>query len=123
MVDERLTDGTRIAQLLASEITGHGDALASVRVAEATSDVEPTPDGAFAYAIVQDDRRLGEAYVHPDRVRLELLVGQERAANAASARRLRVRPKAVRPPRTLVFVESGAAVKRVVGVLEAVASE
>jgi hypothetical protein len=33
-----------------------------------------------------------------------------------------VRPKAVEPPRTLVFVESGAAVKRALDVVRAVAA-
>jgi len=42
------------------------------------------------------------------------------AADAAESAGLRVRPKAVRPPRTLVFVEDGAQVKRVLSVFEAV---
>jgi hypothetical protein len=67
-------------------------------------------------------------YVQPDRVRIEFVgieadaAGEDRpTATAAAAEQagLRVRPKAVRPPRTLVFVEDGAQVKRALPVLEA----
>jgi hypothetical protein len=119
MVEKRLTDGKRIAQLLASEVEGHGGALAGVSVVDADPDVEPAADGSLAYAVARGGQRIAEAYVHSDRARLELLAGQAAAADAASARDLRVRPKAVRPPRTIVFLEDGAAVKRAVRVLEA----
>jgi hypothetical protein len=119
MVDERLTDGTRIAELLASEVTGHGDALEALTVAEADPDAKPSVDGTFAYAVESEGERVAEVYVHPDRVRVEFRVGHEAAAAAAEERRLRVRPTATDPPRTLVYVEDGAAVKRMVPVLEA----
>lgn len=138
MVDEALADGARIAQLLASEVEGRVDgALASLSVTEANTDVEPTADGAFAYAIEHDgerlagapasrseaseaDRaiRLAETYVHPDRAHVEFAAGHEAIVAAAEREGLRVRPKAVRPPKTLVFVESGSEVKRVVSVIE-----
>jgi len=119
MVEDRLTDGRRIAQLLASEVEGDRDRLPGASVADADRDVEPTADGAFAYAVVRGDDRLAEVYVHPDRARVELPIGQASAAEAAARADLRVRPKAVQPPRTLVFVEDGAQVKRVVPVLSA----
>lgn len=129
-----MTDGVRIAELLASEVTGREDgALAGLAVTDADPDAEPTTDGALVYSIVADsavtdagdppESTLAEVYVHPDRARVEFVAGVDVAVEAAADRDdLRVRPKAVRPPRTLVFVESGAAVKAAVDVLDAAAS-
>ncbi|WP_101294509.1 hypothetical protein [Halegenticoccus soli] len=131
MVRDRLTDGKRIAQLLASEIDGGGGGLADLSVEDARPDVEPTVDGALAYAVVRaaegdgdgdGGERLAEVYVQPDRARIELLAGQAEGAEAAADRGLRVRPKAVRPPRTLVFVEDGAQVKWALPAFEAAAA-
>lgn len=127
MVEERLTDGRRIAQFLASEVTGHEDDLASLVVSDADPDAEATPEGAFAYAI---ERRLGEAsaervasvFVQPDRIRVEFERDVDVVAEAAEEAGLRVRPKAVEPPRTLVFVEDGAQVKWLLPALRAVAA-
>ena len=156
MVADRLTDGVRIGQLLASEVSGNEGRLRALSIADADPDVEPTADGALAYRIVRaadgdateadgdateadgdateaDGRVVAEAYVQPDRLRVEF-VGADGAeapesadaddlptvtAAAADEAGLRVRPKAVRPPRTLVFVEDGAQVKRALPVLEA----
>ncbi|WP_200531114.1 hypothetical protein [Halorubrum sp. LN27] len=145
MVEDRLTDGVRIGQLLASEISGNEGRLRDLALADADPDVEPTPDGALAYRIVRageggagndaeaDALTVAEVYVQPDRVRIEFVAGAggegnaveqpvrpEAAADAADEVGLRVRPKAVRPPRTLVFVEDGAQVKRALPVFEAV---
>lgn len=52
MVEDTVSDGLRIAQLLSSEIHGHErGALGRVRVVDADPDVEPTGSGAVAYAI------------------------------------------------------------------------
>ncbi|MFB6080752.1 MAG: hypothetical protein ABEJ81_07130 [Haloferacaceae archaeon] len=120
MVDRRLSDGVRIARLLASEIEGHRDRLSDVALADADPDVDPTDGGAFAYAVERDGRRLAAVYVHPDRVRIEFVAAVDAAAAAASDRGLPVRPVATDPPRTLVFVEDGAAVKRALLAVEAV---
>ncbi|ELZ96831.1 hypothetical protein C440_03618 [Haloferax mucosum ATCC BAA-1512] len=111
MVVDTLSDGTRIAQLLASELTGHEDAFSTLAVVDADPDVEPTEDGALAYAVNAADERVAEVYVQPDRARVEFVVHPDVTADAASDANLRVRPKAVHPPRTLVFVEDGAQVK------------
>ncbi|ELZ94565.1 hypothetical protein [Haloferax sulfurifontis] len=111
MVVDSLSDGTRIAQLLASEVTGHEDAFSVLSVVDADADVEPTDDGALAYAVAADGERVAEVYVQPDRARVEFIAHLDVTADAASEAGLRVRPKAVRPPRTLVFVEDGAQVK------------
>ncbi|WP_339103321.1 hypothetical protein [Haloterrigena salinisoli] len=126
MVEERITDGRRIAELLASELDGReDDELASIAVANADRDVEPTTDGARAYDVTlalpdSDDQRIARVFVHEDRARLEFEMGQDVAVEAAEDVGLRVRPKAAQPPRTLVFVESGAAVKRATDVVKAV---
>ncbi len=131
MVEDRLSDGTRIAQLVASEVTGHEASLPDLAVVDADPDAEPSTDGTLAYRVVReaggdagaggDAEPFAEVYVHPDRARVEFLAGQDAAAAAADDAGLRVRPKAVRPPRTLVFVEDGAAAKRATAVFEAAA--
>jgi hypothetical protein len=140
MVEDHLTDGVRIGQLLASEVSGNEGRLRDLALTDADPDVEPTADGALAYRIVREvdggegsgsggveaaaPILVAEAYVQPDRVRIEFVGdgggGPEVAAEAADEAGLRVRPKAVRPPRTLVFVEDGAQVKRALPVLSAV---
>jgi hypothetical protein len=124
MVEDRLQDGKRIAQLLASEIEGNGGTLAALAVSDADPDVEPTDDGALAYTVRDEgtDDRLAEVYVQQDRARVEFLVGQDAAAEHGREQNLRVRPKATHPPRTLVFVEDGAQVKWVLPVFEAVSA-
>lgn len=146
MVEERLDDGTRIAQLVASEVTGDRSILADHVVTDASPDIEPTTDGAVAYrvvrvgdddALVSDDRgrptldgeaadaattEMATVYVHPERARIEFGRAPEAAATAAEASNLRVRRKAVEPPQTVVFVEDGAEAKRVLTVFEAVAT-
>lgn len=120
MVEDRITDGRRIAQLLSSELHGRSDgALASLAVVDADREVEPSEDGALAYRVERDGGPFASVYVHPDRVRVELRTGLSAAVDAAEKLGLRVRPKAVEPPRTLVFVESGAQVKRAADVLAA----
>ncbi|WP_089384875.1 hypothetical protein [Halorubrum vacuolatum] len=130
MVQDRLRDGVRIAQLLASEVTGDTAWLTDLTVTDADPDVEPTVDGALAYTLTrgkgrkgEGGDRLAEVFVQPDRVRVEFIDRPDVAAEAAREASLRVRPKAVRPPRTLVFVEDGAQVKWLLPVLEAVLEE
>ncbi|WP_440771428.1 hypothetical protein [Natronorubrum sp. DTA28] len=121
MVESRITDGRRIAELLASELDGREDGtLESTRVTNADRDVEPTADGSRAYDVTYDGERIARVFVHDDRARLEFEAEQDVAAETAADLELRVRPKATEPPRTLVFVESGAAVKRATDVVQAV---
>ena len=121
MVVDELTDGTRIAQLLSSEIHGRESGpLGRLSVVDADREVEPTEFGAFAYGVDLGGERLADVRVHPDRAHLEFRRKVKAAADAAGAVGLRVRPKAVDPPRTLVFVESGGEVKRATDVLASV---
>jgi hypothetical protein len=142
MVRDEIADGERIARLLSSEVHGHErGSLGRLSVVDAEADVEPSADGDFAYAVALDagdgedgsdgaetdasgdgdGRRIAEVYVHPDRARVEFRDGVEAAATVGEAEGLRVRPKAVEPPRTLVFVENGAEVKGALRVVRAVA--
>ncbi|MEZ3144148.1 hypothetical protein [Halobaculum sp. MBLA0143] len=131
MVQERLDDGVRIAQLLSSELSSEA-VRPTFAVVDADPDVEPTPDGATAYRVVLDGESgsvpVASVAVHPDRAHAAVTATDATAADlpavAADAAReagLRVRPKAVTPPQTLVFVEDGADVKRVLPVFAAVA--
>ena len=121
MVDDELDDGDRIARLLSSEIHGHErGALGRLAVVDAAESVDPTEAGAYAFAVGDDDRRVAEVAVHPDRCHVEFRSAVETAADAGQRQGLRVRPKATEPPRALVFVESGAEVKPALRVLRAV---
>ncbi|WP_323675676.1 hypothetical protein [Halorubellus sp. PRR65] len=144
MTDRRVTDGVRIAELLSSELHGRTDGvLAHVAVTDAVADATPTEAGVRAYDVVwsrdalvaepeqdvavlevdvgeADGERFASVFVHPDRARVEFHAGVDVAAAAADGTRLRVRPKATTPPRTLAFVESGAAVKDAVDVASGV---
>ncbi|MDR5672483.1 Uncharacterized protein AArcCO_1257 [Halalkaliarchaeum sp. AArc-CO] len=121
MVDDRLSDGPRIAELLASELTGGTGPIRKLAVVDAEVDVEPSVDGAFGYAVERTDgRTVAEVSVQPDRAYVEFRVNPDAVARTARERGLRVRPKAVHPPRTIVFLEDGAQVKRVLDAFEVV---
>lgn len=123
MVEDRITDGTRIAELLASEVTGHeSPPYDAMSVVDARPDAEPTTEGARAYDVEHDGQRLARVFVQPDRVRVELYEGLEAAREAAGDADLRTRPVASEPPRLVVFVEYGAATKRAFDVLGAAAT-
>lgn len=123
MVRDRLSDGRRIAQLLASELAVEGGRLQSLAVDDANPDVAPSVDGTFAYAVTRDEgETVAEVYVQPDRAYVEFLVAPEAVVEAAREQGLRVRPKAVQPPRTLAFLEDGADVKRALDAFRAVGS-
>lgn len=127
MTVDRVTDGRRIAELLASELHGREDGhLAGVAVVDAREAVTPTEDGTRAYGLAVesaagDGEPLGAVYVHPDRAHVALRAGLDAAVEAAREAGLRVRPKAVDPPGALVFVESGAEVKRAADAVAAAA--
>ena len=128
MVHDEIADGDRIARLLSSEVHGHErGSLGRLSVVDAETDVEPTADGTFAYAVAlgaedaEESRRIAEVYVHPERAHVEFRAGIDRAVETAEDEGLRVRPKAVEPPQTLVFVENGAEVKPALRVVRAVA--
>ena len=114
MVEDRITDGRRIGQLLASELTGlQRGPLADVAVVDADRDVEPTPEGAFAYRVTADGTEVAAVEVTPETARLVL----EREPGHVPAR------DDVTVDGATVVAHSGAAVKTAVDVLEGTLSE
>lgn len=120
--------GRRIAELLASELTARDDGpLAGLVLTDVDRDVEPDEFGALAYrvALGEDpegaDEHIADCFVHEDRVRVEFVAALDLFPECAREAGLRVRPKALDPPRALVFVEDAAQVKRVLPVVGSVA--
>lgn len=132
MVEERITDGPRIAELLAAELEGRvDDGLGSIAVRNVDPDVTPTADGARAFDVVRraDDPeadesdpegdRLARAYVHGDFLRLEFEDADEVATETAAS--VGLDGRSADEPGSLV-VDSGAAVKRATDVVQIVLS-
>jgi hypothetical protein len=67
MVEDRITDGTRIAELLASELTGlSAGGLGRVDVVDADPSASASPSGTRAYDIALDDNPIGAVSIYPD---------------------------------------------------------
>jgi hypothetical protein len=78
MVEDTLTDSERIAQLLASELTGLAvDPLDAVTVVDADRDVSPSSDGPVAYRIHHREQPVGEVRLYPDAARLRVRIPAE----------------------------------------------
>ena len=113
MVEDRITDGKRIAQLFASELTGlERGPLEAVSVEDADRDVTPTPEGAFAFRVAVDGDPVGSVSVTETTARLEL-----RDTTAVAPEREDV---TVENGGRVVVAHSGAAVKALVDVVGAV---
>lgn len=125
MVDREITDGDRIASLLEAELQGFEDppfdAIEIDELRERTVSIDESGENPAttepAYRVSRDGDPLFEVVVHPERIYLEFSRLQAEIRDAAEAAGLRVRPRATWPPATLVFVERGADVKRVIDVL------
>jgi hypothetical protein len=73
MTDDVVDDPTRIAQLLASELTGlETGRLAAVSVTAADRDAEPTPAGTTAYTVAYDGDPIGDVVLYPETAVLEV---------------------------------------------------
>ncbi len=120
MVEERITNGRRIAQLLASEIEGREDGgLGALSVSDADPDAGA---GARAYDVtVADGEVLARVFVGDDRARIEFVDGGEAARSSVESDRndLAVGGGGAR---TVVEVGSGAAVKPAARALAAAAA-
>lgn len=136
MVEERVTDGIRIAHLLASELDGREDGgLDRLAVTNVDPDVEPATEGAHAFDVTHDGSPLSSVFVHTDRISLTVADSRDVALETARAVGLQVDTNSVStnpdgsntdesngdgsPPARIV-VERGAAVKRATDVLGAV---
>lgn len=120
MVEDRITDGKRIAQLLASELTGLTTApIDRVGVDDANPDAEPSADGTFAYAIELDGGQIGEVFVHETTARMEISLGADSGIDTeevdTDGLTVTTTDGGVR-----IHVEYGAATKRAVDVLATV---
>jgi len=127
MVEDRVTDGKRIAQLLSSELSGRDrDTLGDVTVVDADPDAEPSRGGTVAFGVAYRDERVGTVRMYPEAA--ELSVGDADPTDTAAASPLPLAERvadAVEGPDLAasgdgaIRVESGAAVKRAVDALVA----
>ncbi|QSG15235.1 hypothetical protein [Halapricum desulfuricans] len=117
MVEERITDGKRIAELLSSELSARETgALAPVSVIDADRDATPSNDGTPAYGIAIGGTNVGTVALFPEYARVTLSVGVEAVVKAAGKAGVPAR----REDGTAVLqVESGAAVKPATDVIAA----
>lgn len=108
MVDDSVTDPKRVAQLLASELTGlETGPLADVAVTDADDGATPSEDGTVAYAIAHQEEEIGRARLYPERVLVEL----DEPGGLSADDRLRVEE---RESGVGLAVASGVAVKHAV---------
>ncbi|MFC6975756.1 hypothetical protein ACFQL1_15560 [Halomicroarcula sp. GCM10025709] len=115
MVEDRVTDGKRIGQLLASELTGlDRGPLGSVSVVDADPDVEPTPEGALAYRLTAGEASVGTVSVTPSTARLELVTTVDPELPDYAAVTVEQTDSG-----TVLIAHSGAAVKQLVDVIAA----
>lgn len=110
MVEESVTDGTRIAELLASELEGlTSGPLLDVSVVDADPDAEPTDAGTYAYGIAFDGERVGEVRIRHEGALLSMTDGW---SDPDGSRR-----EGLSLESGALVIERGAAVKRAVDVL------
>ena len=126
MVEDRVTDGERVAQLLASELSGRSDGeLDRFSVVDADPDAEPTPEGTVAYRIAVDGDRVGRVRIYPDGAEIRVGdAGDGSGEHSFDAGRVAegVRGDGLSTEstgETIVRIEYGAAVKRAVDALVA----
>lgn len=115
MVEDTITDGKRIGQFLASELTGlERGLLSQVDVVDADPDAEPSPGGTEAYTVTLDGDAVAVAVLLPEAVELR------RTADTW------VQPETLRDitvEEDRLTVESAAAVKEAVDCLVATLGE
>jgi len=74
MVERHVTNGRRIGQLLASELTGlEVGVLATVEVVDADPDASPSETGVEAYRVTHCGRVLASVWLYPDHIEVCLL--------------------------------------------------
>lgn len=123
MVEDRVTDGARIAQLLASELSGREDGrLDTVSVVDADPEAEPDPSGTTAYRVAVQGAVVAAVAIYPDATELSFVPAEESTPAvpggggpldvAAVRERAHQAGLDTGENGTVVRVESGAAVKR-----------
>lgn len=69
MVERRVSDGKRIGQLLASELSGLSvGVLDDVSVSNADPDATPSEEGTEAYRVTHDDTVVASVLLYPEHV-------------------------------------------------------
>lgn len=69
MVERRVSDGKRIGQLLASELSGLSvGVLDEVSVSDADPDATPSEEGTEAYRVTHDGTVVGSVLLYPEHV-------------------------------------------------------
>lgn len=112
MVEDRITDGKRIAQLLSSELSGRDDGpLAAVSVVDADPDATPGVERTEAFGIAVDGSRVGTVTLSPDHAGVRLTAGVDVAVRSATESGV---PATRDGDDAILRVESGAMVKRAV---------
>lgn len=128
MVERQITDGRRIGELLASELTGLDvGVLGAVEVVDADADASPDEGGTQAYRVAYRERVVASVWLYPDSIELRLHGGYtwSDGSGAAGSRFERVTdsegPGGDKAPTVesedRLRVDSGAAVKRAVDAL------
>lgn len=121
MVEDSLSDGRRVAELLASECTGLATGpLEDVAVTGADPDVEPTEAGATAYRITHEGNPVATVSVTPSVALLEFEATVVEPVDLAAVVEDVEHPDlllADDDAATTIRVESGAGVKAAVDVL------
>jgi hypothetical protein len=108
MVERQITDGTRIGQLLASELTGLSTGvMAAVTVVDADPEATATVDGTEAYRIAHEGAVVGAVWLFPEYAELRLRDDRTWPGDATAGQVEVVSAGVLR-------VERGAAVKRAV---------
>jgi ABC-type Fe3+-hydroxamate transport system substrate-binding protein len=115
MVEETITDPSRIAALLRAEIEGLTDPPFETMTVEAASGEPGTP----TFRVTDAEGTVLTATEGPERLAVEVRRDPEAVAAAAQAVGLLSRPKATDPSATVLLVERAADVKRVIDVLRA----
>lgn len=117
MVEDCITDGKRIAELLASELSGRESGpLAQVSVSDANREATPSEDGTPAYSIASDRGQIGVVSLFPDYARVTLTVGAEAVVESSASKGIPARRE---DDDAVLRVESGAAVKQAADLIAA----
>jgi hypothetical protein len=114
MGERRISDSTRIGQLLASEITGLSvGVLAECSITGADADATPSEGGTRAYRIAHEEEVVGAVWLYPGHAELRL-TGERGWPETAGGRMVsRERADSLR-------IEAGAGVKQAVDALRTV---
>ena len=121
MVEDSVSNGKRIAQLLASELTGlEGGLLATVTVADASPDAVPDEAGTEAYRLLVDGEPVAIVTMFPEAAQVSWTGGVYVRWTAFELPESAGRSDGLDFAGDDVVVRSGAAVKPAVDVIRAV---